>query len=105
MKGAPGVSCVGRDPQGSSSPTPGSAQDNPKNPTQCLFWAVQILLLYQQTSSGNCMVNEERKCSESQFNFSISVGSSLFGSVSKDVESLPRAVVAQCLGAGQLPQL
>lgn len=51
------------------------------------------------------MVNEERKCSESQFNFSISVGSSLFGSVSKDVESLPRAVVAQCLGAGQLPQL
>lgn len=49
------------------------------------------------------MVNKERKCSGSQFNFSISVGSSLFDAVNReDVENLPGAVVVQCLGAGQL---
>lgn len=52
------------------------------------------------------MVNEERKCSESQFNFSISIGSSLFGAGSrKDVENPPGDVVVQCLGACQLPEL
>lgn len=52
------------------------------------------------------MVNEERKCSGSQFNVSISVGSSLFDAVNReDVEKLPGAVVVQCLGAGQLPEL
>lgn len=52
------------------------------------------------------MVNKERKCSESQFNFSISIGSSLLGAVNReDVENLPGVVVVQCLAAYQLPEL